>query len=53
MEAINESSKLVAQALELLNDYSEVGDTAITFLEQHEKAIELLQEALITLTNKM
>jgi len=46
MEAVNDSSKLVAQSLELLKAIDDERDWKNIF-----RAIELLEEALVKLTN--
>lgn len=51
MEAINDSSKLVAQATRLIQDYVRMNDIENEALLT--QAIELLEEALNKLTDKM
>lgn len=53
MQAINDCSKLVAQALELLSDYVDMGEDALINLIKHEKAITLLENALAKLATTM
>lgn len=51
MEGLNEGTKLVAQAVELIKDYLEMNDIENEALLL--KGIDILQEALVKLTDKM
>lgn len=54
MEAINDSSKLVAQSIDILKGYKKAADEhEIWEITPIEESIALLEQALDKLTNKM